>query len=526
MEIGGQMISIAVAALAALLLARRWKAMDWLLSPCRHLARWRVLCAVLLAGISLYFNCVLARCAFPQPRIHDEFSYLLAADTFSHGRLTNPTHALWPFFETFHVLQRPSYMSKYPPGQGLMLALGKVLAGEPIVGAWIAAAVLCVAAYWMLNGFFSPLWSFACAMLLAVHPLIAQWSQTYWGGSVAAIGGVLVLGAWVRLIAKPRWSDGALLGIGLVILAISRPFEGAAFALPIMISLLLRPRLALIATGALVALGAIWLGYYNYRVTHHALELPYFAYERQYAVAPPFLFEALRPEPAFRHREMKDYADQIEVPHFLAQRSVSGFLHVAGEKFLRLIQDVADPWLIAIPLLLSPLAAASDRRLWMAVAAGTAVLLATLLSNWTRSQYVAPATGPVLVLFVAGLRWLDSRASAAARGLLLAVVAGAIVLAVQNTRPGSEQFQRSVLTAELNQIDSLNLVLVRYLPGHRLDDEWVYNDADIDASKTVWAHDMGDAENRRLLKYFKDRQVWRLDVDGESAHIQRLALGQ
>jgi hypothetical protein len=480
----------------------------------------------------------------PVPHIHDEFSYLLGGDTLAHGRLANPANPMAVFFDTIHVNQTPAYVSKYPPGQATVLAAGDLL-GDPWFGVVLSVGVMCGAIVWMLQGWFAPRWALLGGVLVVAKlGIFSYWMNSYWGGAVAAIGGALVLGALPRIMRTCRARDSLILGLGLFILVNSRPFEGFLFSLPVAVVLLIwvsskrspewgvklrRVVLPLAIIG--IATGAFG-AYYNLRTTGNVFESPYVANERAYMRGAPLLsWKEPKPAVHFANPQMESYYNgYIRSVHLENEtRTVKGAaLKVAmnAKDFLLFFVGPA----LCLPFALGVLMFRRKTRgvrLWTwQVGLGFGALL---LVTWFEPHYLAPMTASIFALVLQGTRRLRQwRMNGRPVGLAISrvVVLFALVLGPFDQRGTAFMFQKPDLIGyrvqfekQLEATPGKHLVIVRYGTDHNVLREWVYNGADLDNGKVVWAREIPGQDIRPLLEHYKDRQLWLAEPDASPPRL-------
>ena len=498
--------------------------------------------------VGLFFAVVALRVALlpllplPLPGIHDEFSHLLLGDTLAHGRLTNPTHPMWRSFETFHENWIPTYASMYPPAQGVALALGQLL-GHPWLGVLLSNAAMCAAILWMLQGWLPPKWALLGALLAAVKLSFASyWMNSYWGGAVAAMGGALVLGALPRIKHRARHRDALVLGLGIAILANSRPYEGLLFSSPVAAWLLwwlikdrasripraLRLRHVLMPLLLVLACTVASMAYYNWRVTSHPLLFPYTLNLRTYVTGPIFLWQDARPALHYNNQVFDDFYNGWERKDY--QRSWAGARAVSLVKWKRFRLVFFWP----ATLLLLPMLAClfHDRRVRLLLITLLVSIPGLFIIVWSNPHYAAPLTCVIFALLAQALRHL-SKWKISGRPIGAALCIGiALLLVVQvagelHARKCDEltwactgDSSRFEILRQLQAQPGKHLILVRYEPDHNIHDEWVFNGAEIDSAKVLWARELNAAQNAALVRYFHDRTIWLVDPDIDNTDLQ------
>ncbi len=516
----------------------------------QRLAHQTVWCMLVLGTLPIVLRLgLLIHSPVPMPSGSDDFSYVLLADTLAHFRLANPAHPMHRFFETNFVLQQPAYSSIYPLGQGLVLALGQIVFRNPWAGVLLSTGAFCALCYWMLRAWVPPQWALLGG-LLAVFEFgpLSYWMNGYWGGAVAALAGCLVFGSLPRLCDSGRLRYCVLLGIGIAIQLLSRPFEVILLLLSVIFFFAfglcgpapwrkLSRAVPIVVLAVLPA--AILTLLQNKAATGSWTTLPYVLSRYEYGVPTTFTFQ---PNPV-PHRQLTPDQDL----DYRAQAAVHGDDPETPSRFAeRLAGRVRFCRFFLLPPLYAGLAVfiarvRSLRHLWVLLT----LLIFALGVNfypYFYPHYIAATACLFLLASVAGLEQLNTLTRPWLQGRYLSQIAillctahflfwyGVHLFGGDEVASAIRQYEtwdfinygdpegRIAIGNQLAHAPGKQLVFVRYGPRHMFSN-WIHNAADIDSSRIVWARDLGPAEDEELRRYYASRKAWLVEPDASPPQI-------
>jgi len=389
--------------------------------------------------------------------------------------------------------------------------------------------------------------------------LFSYWINTYHAAALlSGFGGALVLGSLPRLMKTGRFRYGLWMSIGIAILVLTRPYEGLLMCLPVGAALGYwaakkgrqgknRPPLGVLARRAVLPMLVIcaavsWLGYYDYRAFGNALTLPYTIDRQTYAIAPYYVWQQARPEPVYRHAVLRDFYEITELPMYPRVHSLTGYLPWTGVKFMFSLLFFAGISLL-VPLCMFR-RVFLDRRIRLLVVCALVLGCGVAIEIFLIPYYLAPFTAAFYAIGLQMMRhlrvWKMGRSPVGLAMVRLTIAACVVMAGVRvlaeplhlgppEWDPGNwnlvwfgpQHFgtERAQIEAQLESLPGGQLAIVRYGSDHNPLDEWVYNGADIDGSKVVWAREMDAADNLELTQYYRGRRVWLVEPDAIPARI-------
>ena len=367
---------------------------------------------------------------------------MLQAKTYLGGHLANDVKLL-PDFESVYVILSPTYASMYPVLRSFPVFIGLGLGFGAWPGVLLSMVALTVAVYWMVREWINSRYAVIAGFIVIIrYGLFSFWVNSYWGGALTALGGVLLLGGFKAVRSRPNILNGAVVGLGVVFLMTTRPYEGMFYAVPFGAALVLQfirsstpERRSLIPAGLtavmLVAAGFGLTLTDNKAVTGDWKVAPYLHYRQTAAEAPAFLVESRSPQGGAPARYAKTrYNLDIETNSYNRRATWVGIL--SAEAFrLRNYWNFYVGFALLIPFVAGVYALRGEPVLLLSAASLGAGLS---LGTFDFAHYAAPGFGFIILAIMAGFRnirqwkpWGSPYGLSLSRVLPLALVLGSVI---------------------------------------------------------------------------------------------------
>jgi hypothetical protein len=227
---------------------------------------------------------------------------------------------------------------------------------------------------------------------------------------------------------------------------------------------------------------------------------------------------------------MRDFYLSEELPVYQRARTFRGFVQGMATKLGMTFQFFFGA-LLLIPLAMLP-RVFPDHRGRFLMLTGTVFFLGVLANAFSVPHYFSPATSLLYAVLIMAIRHLitwrpggQPVGRSLARVVIFLSTLSCLVHLALMPAASAAGLPRVRLQQELENHPGPQLAIVRYAPKHDpASMEWVYNAADIDAAKVVWAREMSPEQDRELVEYYRNRKVWLVEPDQTPPRVTPYAL--